>query len=111
MPFPFTYVCDLLQRLADNRSARSGVKTSASIIEEWFRKHQALLHRPGFKSATLLSALLPEKRSDRVYFIREKKLQILIGRGLGIGRSRITQLGRWTDPSAGVGLAECVIRD
>ncbi|KAK4191714.1 hypothetical protein QBC35DRAFT_296263 [Podospora australis] len=84
MPFPFSYVYDLLQRLDDNRRARSGVKTNASIIEEWFRTHRSLLSQPSFKAATLLSALLPEKRTDRVYLIREKKLQILIGRGLGI---------------------------
>ncbi|KAH6626261.1 hypothetical protein B0J18DRAFT_366022 [Chaetomium sp. MPI-SDFR-AT-0129] len=108
MPFPFSHVSDLLQRLEDNRLARSGVRTNASLIYEWFRAHRALLARDDHASAPLLSALLPEKRTDRVYFIREKKLQTIIGRALGLGRSRIAELGRWTNPAAGVDLAECV---
>lgn len=108
MPFLFSYVCDLLQRLEDNRLARSGLKTNATIIREWFRGHQAQLYRDDHSSAALLSALLPEKRTDRVYWIREKKLQIIIGRALGLGHSRIAQLARWTIPEARIDLAGCV---
>jgi DNA ligase-4 len=108
MPFLFSYVCDLLQRLEDNRVARSGLKSNATIIQEWFRGHQTQLCRDDHSSAPLLSALLPEKRTDRVYLIREKKLQIVIGRALGLGRSRIAQLGRWATPEARADLAECV---
>ena len=108
MPFHFSYVCDLLQRLEDNRLARSGLRTNASIIHEWFRGHQQRLQRDDHSSAPLLSALLPEKRTDRVYFIREKKLQIIIGRALGLGRSRIAELGRWNNLEARVDLADCV---
>ncbi|KAK3308766.1 uncharacterized protein B0T15DRAFT_483355 [Chaetomium strumarium] len=109
MPFLFSYVCDLLQRLEDNRTARSGLRNNAEIIRSWFREHQALLHRD-HSSGALLSALLPEKRSDRVYFLREKKLQTIIGRALGLGRSRIAELSRWQTPGAGVDLADCVER-
>ncbi|KAL2127640.1 hypothetical protein VTI74DRAFT_10371 [Chaetomium olivicolor] len=108
MPFLFSYVCDLLQRLEDNRLARSGLKSNVTIIQEWFRGHQVLLHRDDHNSAALLSALLPEKRTDRIYFIREKKLQAIIGRALGLGRSRIAELGRWSNPEASADLAECV---
>ncbi|KAL2191160.1 hypothetical protein L209DRAFT_39157 [Thermothelomyces heterothallicus CBS 203.75] len=108
MPFLFSYVCDLLQRLDDNRLARSGVKSNTAIIEEWFRGHHGLLYRDDHCSAPLLSALLPEKRIDRVYFIREKKLQAIIGRALGLGRSRIAELSRWTTPEASADLADCV---
>jgi DNA ligase-4 len=108
MPFLFSYVCDLLQRLEDNRRARSGLRSNATIIQEWFRAHHGLLHRDDHNSAALLSALLPEKRTDRVYFIREKKLQIVVGRALGLGRSRIAELGRWSIPEARADLADCV---
>lgn len=108
MPFLFSYVCDLLQRLEDNRLARSGLRSNAAIIQEWFRGHQAHFYRGDHNSAALLSALLPEKRTDRVYQIREKKLQIVIGRALGLGRSRIAQLARWTIPEACADLADCV---
>ena len=108
MPFRFSYVCDLLQRLEDNQGARSGVRTPAHIVQEWFRRHQGLLGRDDHDATALLSTLLPEKRSDRVYFIREKKLQTVIGRSLGLGRSRIQQLGRWDRPGSGIDLADCV---
>ncbi len=110
MPFPFSHVCDLLQRLEDNRLARSGLRPNAVIIQEWYRGHQAQLRRDDHHTAPLLSALLPEKRTDRVYFIREKKLQIIIGRALGLGRSRIAELARWTNPEARCDLADCVER-
>ncbi|KAK4122280.1 hypothetical protein N657DRAFT_575760 [Parathielavia appendiculata] len=108
MPFLFSYVCDLLQRLEDNRFARAGLKTDTNIIQEWFRAQRGLLYRDDHNSAAFISALLPDKRTDRVYFIREKKLQIIIGRALGLGRSRIAELGRWSNPEARADLADCV---
>ncbi|KAK4457340.1 hypothetical protein QBC42DRAFT_236600 [Cladorrhinum samala] len=108
MTFPFSHICDLLQQLEDNQLTRRGVRPNASIVQEWFNKHRPQLQRDEVKTATILSTLLPEKRTDRVYNIREKKLQTLIGRGLGLGRSRIAQLGRWTNHEAGVDLADCV---
>lgn len=110
MPFLFSYVCDLLQKLQDNRGARSGLRPDADIIQGWFKMHQGLLHRDDHDAAALLSTLLPEKRSDRVYCLREKKLQTIIGRGLRLGISRIKQLDRWNDPSSRIDLAESVER-
>lgn len=108
MPFRFSYVCDLLQRLEDNQRTRSGVRPAAEIIRDWFKTHHALISREDQDATALLSTLLPEKRTDRVYFIKERRLQTIIGRGLGLGRSRIQQLGRWQEPGSGVDLAECV---
>ncbi|KAK0651709.1 hypothetical protein B0T16DRAFT_404496 [Cercophora newfieldiana] len=108
MVFRFSYVCDLLQRLEDNQRARSGVRPNAEIIRDWFKTHHGLISREDQDATPLLSTLLPEKRSDRVYFIKERWLQTIIGRGLGLGRSRILQLGRWQEPGSGVDLAECV---
>ncbi|KAK1833300.1 hypothetical protein QBC39DRAFT_401706 [Podospora conica] len=108
MPFLFSYVCDLLQRIEDNQNARTGVKTNATIVQDWFRHHQAQLLRDDFDIAALLSTLLPEKRTDRVYCIRERTLQTIIGRGLILGCSRIKQLGRWSDPNSTVDIAQCV---
>lgn len=108
MPFRFSFVCDLLQRLEDNQGARSGVRTTADIIREWFRTHHPLISRDDQDPTALLSTLLPEKRSDRVYFLKEKRLQTIIGRGLGLGRYRIQQLSRWLEPGSGVDLGGCV---
>ncbi|KAK3325535.1 hypothetical protein B0H66DRAFT_588289 [Apodospora peruviana] len=108
MGFYFHHVCDLLQHLEDNQTARSDVRSSAEILREWFAQHRAHFLREDHDIAALLSTLLPEKRSDRVYNIREKKLQTIVGRALILGRSRILQLGRWNTPGSGVTLAECV---
>jgi DNA ligase-4 len=108
MPFPFTYVCDLLERLDKNLTSRTGFKTPGTIISDWFRAHQATFARNGNLSGPLLSTLLPEKRTDRVYNLKEKRLQTIIGRALGLGRSRLAELSRWMNPEAGVDLAGCV---
>ncbi|KAK0626413.1 hypothetical protein B0T14DRAFT_103043 [Immersiella caudata] len=110
MPFRFSYMCDLLQRLEDNQRARSGARTNAEIIREWFGTHHGLIAREEQDATPLLSTLLPEKRTDRVYRIKERRLQTIIGRGLGLGISRIRQLARWLEPGSGVDLAECVER-
>ncbi|KAM7209130.1 hypothetical protein V8F20_000468 [Naviculisporaceae sp. PSN 640] len=108
MGFLFSHVCDLLQRLEDNLTARSGVRTYAQILREWFATYRGQFLAPDHDAAALLSTLLPEKRTDRVFLMKEKRLQTVIGRGLGLGRSRIFQLGRWTDSTSGLTLAECV---
>ncbi|KAL2119575.1 hypothetical protein VTJ04DRAFT_6536 [Mycothermus thermophilus] len=108
MPFPFTYVCDLLERLDKNLTSRTGFKTPGTIISDWFRAHQATFARNDNLSGPLLSTLLPEKRTDRVYNLKEKRLQTIIGRALGLGRSRLAELSRWMNPEAGVDLAGCV---
>lgn len=110
MPFRFAYVGDLLQRLDDNQRARAGQKTGSSIIEQWFLSHRGLLARDDFNAAALLSTLLPEKRSDRVYLIQSRGLQRVIGRCLGLGLGRKKDLERWQEPGSGVDLADCVER-
>jgi DNA ligase-4 len=108
MPFPFTYVCDLLQRLSDNQSATSGQKPTSKLVEDWFAQHRSRLVRDDFNHAPLLSTLLPEKRTDRVYNIQSKTLQGLFGRALCLGRSRLEELGRWEMAGLGIDLADCI---
>ncbi|KAM7217450.1 hypothetical protein V8F06_007199 [Rhypophila decipiens] len=109
MGFLFAHVCDLLQRLEDNLTARAGVRTFADILGEWFATHRGQFLAHDHDAAALLSTLLPEKRTDRVYLMKEKRLQAVIGRGLLLGRSRIPQLARWADdPASGLTLPECV---
>lgn len=110
MPFLFAYVCDLLQRLDDNQRARASQKNNSNIIDQWFLSHRGLLLRADFNAAPLLSTLLPEKRTDRVYSIQSRSLSRVIGRCLGIGLSRIKELERWRVPGSGVDLGDCVER-
>src|SRR3954470_2840247 len=102
MPFRYAYVCDLLQRLDDNQRARAGQRSGSSIIDHWFRSHRGLLVRGDFNASPLLSTLLPEKRTDRVYSIQSRKLERVIGRCLGVGLSRRPELERWQEAGSGV---------
>jgi DNA ligase-4 len=108
MPFRFAYVCDLLQQLDDNQRARAGQRSSSNIIDHWFLSHRGLLVRDDFNASPLLSTLLPEKRTDRVYSIQSRGLQRVIGRCLGLGLSRRKELERWQEPGSGVDLGDCV---
>jgi DNA ligase-4 len=110
MPFRFVYVCDLLQELDDNQRARAGQKINSNIIDQWFLSHRGLLVRDDFNASALLSALLPEKRTDRVYSLQSRSLARIIARTLGLGRSRIKELERWEQAGAGVDLGDCVER-
>jgi DNA ligase-4 len=110
MPFRFAYVGDLLQRLDDNQQSRTGQTINSNIIEKWFSEHRACFARDGFNAAPLLSTLLPEKRTDRVYLIQSTTLARLISRALGLGISRVQELGQWEKPGAGVDLGDCVER-
>ncbi|KAH8742509.1 hypothetical protein F5883DRAFT_442250 [Diaporthe sp. PMI_573] len=107
MPFPFTHVCDLLQRLDGNRR-RKTPRPQEQLVGEWFAQHKDLLGQLDFDPAALLSVLLPEKRTDRVYNIREKKLQGIVAKAQFIGKTRMLELGRWENPGSDVDLADCV---
>ncbi|KAL0467089.1 ATP dependent DNA ligase [Neurospora intermedia] len=110
MPFLFSYVCDLLQALDDNQRAKSGLKTTAKIIEDWFAKHRSLIDRDDHNDTALLSTLFPEKRTDRVFRYGLGRLERIIGRGLVLGMTRREELGRHADAKWGMDLAECVER-
>lgn len=110
MTFKFAYVGDLLQNLDNNQKGRTGQTTNSNIIDKWFGTHRASFARDDFNVSPLLSTLLPEKRSDRVYFIQSRTLARLVARTLGLGRSRIQELAQWEEPGAGVDLGDCVER-
>ena len=86
MPFPFAYLCDLLEQIAD--SLRGGPKVSQQLIKEWFQHHRALVTHENTNRCALLSSLLPELRTDRMYGIKEVKLEQIIARAWGLGTRR-----------------------
>ena len=110
MPFLFSYVCDLLQALDDNQRTKTGQKPTADIVEEWFTKHRSLINRDDHDDTALLSTLFPEKRTDRVFRYGLKRLEGIIGRGLGLGMTRKEELGRHADAKWSMDLAESVER-
>lgn len=108
MTFPFSTVCELLQSLENDQKRRRNKKGDRAIVEEWFARYREELDDDGTDKCALLSTLLPERRTDRVFGIKEKTLQPKIARAYGLGHSRVKELSRWTVPGSEVDLAECV---
>lgn len=107
MPLPFSAVCDLLEqsyRLCQSR------KSNVAAVHAWFRRHRTAVDAHDTDLAALLSTLLPEKRTDRVYCIQTPTLEKIIGRALMLGASRMLELTTYKWPGAGVDLADCVER-
>lgn len=108
MPLPFDTVCDLLDCLESDLKRKRQGKGSTRIVKDWFADHQENINRQDVDAIALLSTLLPERRTDRVFSIREKRLESIVASACGLG-SRRAGLRRWeTDPRAGLDLAECV---
>lgn len=109
MPFPFGAVCDLLQSLENDPKRPARVrKGSAQIVHEWFDRHEELLDQTDVDKVALLSTLLPERRTDRVFNIKEPRLERIVAKACLLG-DRKKNLQRWkTEPGSGVDLADCV---
>lgn len=107
MPLPFSTVCDLLEQSCRLGQAR---KSNAGAVHAWFRRHRTAVDAHDADLAALLSTLLPEKRTDRVYCIQAPTLEKVIGRALMLGASRMLELTTYKRPGAGVDLADCVER-
>src|SRR5438046_414293 len=114
MPFRFSYICDLLEELDQIRIhdppylPKDGEKRSHVAIEKWFNHHRMRIEGIDVGVA-LLSTILPEACNDRVYGLKEKSLERIIGRALALPRSRCLDLGRWRLPGGG-DLGDCVQR-
>lgn len=109
MPFPFRYICDLLQTLEDETLSKKKQKQPAKVfVEEWFSKHRELVDAPSTDGAALLSTLLSARRPDRVYGIQQSKLEGIIGRAMRLGNSRLLQLRQYNISGLDKDLADCV---
>lgn len=109
MPFPYRFVCDLLQQLEEEAHPTNTEKTSShTIIERWFDEHRVRLDAPTVNGCAVISTLLPERRTDRVYGIQAPRLESIIGQALILGSSRVKELRRYKTPGQGVDLGDCV---
>ncbi|KAI0592842.1 hypothetical protein F4775DRAFT_599219 [Biscogniauxia sp. FL1348] len=109
MPFPYAYICDLLQQLEDElQKPESKRIPSKTVVTNWFDQHRALLNAPGSDACAILSTLLPERRTDRVYLIQAPRLQSIIGQAFLLGASRVKELRCYQTPGLGVDLGDCV---
>lgn len=111
MGFKFSFLCDLLSSLEDNRVTKVTVanKDAPDIrsISQWFHRHDKHIHHPETDRLALLSCLFPEKRPDRVYWLQATSLARLVGRCLGLGTSRLSDMDQWRKPG-GPDLGTCV---
>ncbi|KAG6052241.1 hypothetical protein E4U39_002278 [Claviceps sp. Clav50 group G5] len=107
MPVPFASVCDLLDECYKLHVAK---KPNTRAVIKWFDQHRNCINAQNTDLAALLSTLLPEKRSDRVYCIKTPTLEKLIGKALMLGASRLIELGLYKQSGQGVDLADCVER-
>lgn len=116
MGFKFVYLCDLLSSL-EALSTRDPPLLPTVLreryqkaITQWFRSHRARVDALDAPSAVaLLSALFPERRTDRVYNLQPNSLTRVLGRCLLLGITRSKELERWKEPGRG-DLGACVER-
>ncbi|UPK93899.1 hypothetical protein LCI18_004834 [Fusarium solani-melongenae] len=107
MPLPFALVCDLLEESHELSVAK---KSNSSAVAKWFTRHRSWINAYDTSLAALLSTLLPDKRTDRVYCIQTATLEKIIGRAFFLGSSRIAELSHYRQPGQGIDLADCVSR-
>ena len=111
----FSDVCNLLSTLEGyttcNRPDLAGRKhhKQKQVIRQWFSTHGITPEEPTSLIVALLSALLPAKRTDRVYGIQRPRLVRLLKRWLSLGIERQKVLEQWKIPGRG-DLGDCVER-
>lgn len=83
MPFPFVYVCDLLDKLEGIcvrevlLLRKDRVAQTKSSILSWFTTHRWRINAQDTHSMALLMMLKPERHTDREYGLEEYFEQIL----------------------------------
>ncbi|EEQ89404.1 DNA ligase (ATP) [Blastomyces dermatitidis ER-3] len=93
MGFKFSYVCDLFTSLETNLTLKASTGSrvrnpDVSTIINWFNQHGKQIHGGETDRLALLSCLLPERRPEIVFGLKEPSLVKVIGRCLLLGTSR-----------------------
>ncbi|KAK5683182.1 hypothetical protein LTS10_004713 [Elasticomyces elasticus] len=116
MPFPFSKVVVLYQDLEKieqrNPPLLPQPKAEAlrAVTERWFRSNRNTINGLEVRSGVaLLSSLLPERRTDRVYNLQAPSLCRILGRTLGLNAVRRGDLEAHKQASRG-DLGQCLKR-
>ncbi|KAK0286673.1 hypothetical protein LTR35_002034 [Friedmanniomyces endolithicus] len=116
MPFPFATFTTLLENLerVELRDPPLLPAPKAEALkaetERWFRSHRHTIDGLDVRGATaLLSSMLPEQRTDRVYGIQAISLCRILCRSLGLRSDRTGDLQAYTQPDRG-DLGACLQR-
>src|SRR3954467_10998007 len=114
MPFPFVYVCDLLEDLAHivNRDPpflpKDANHKSTETTIRWLKLHRSRLDAHATDADTVILTLQPEKRTDRVYGLDVFALEQVVARVLNLPKRHHQDLRRWRSEPAKGDLATCV---
>jgi DNA ligase-4 len=107
MPFPFSSLCDLLNRLERMKlrdppylPEKLRVETTR-LVEDWFRRHRTAIDARDTDGVALLSTLFPERRTDRVYGLKETSLCKVLARCLRFTKRQSADLLAWKAPGHG----------
>jgi hypothetical protein len=116
MPFPFVYVCDLLEDLACLVARDLPLlpkdldhKTTETTIR-WFKLHRSRLDAAATDDDAVLLTLTPDRRSDRIYGLDSLGLEQVVARVLNLPKRHHQDLQRWRCEPAKGDLAACVER-
>lgn len=115
MPLLFSSVCALLQALEDNAENTKRVlkgwldQRNKDTIKSWVNSYKVTIDSADVDVVAVLSALFPEKRTDRVYSLQAPTLSRILGRCFRLGLERRKLLEEWKTPHRG-DLAMCVER-
>ncbi|EME43288.1 hypothetical protein DOTSEDRAFT_100177, partial [Dothistroma septosporum NZE10] len=108
MPFPFIEICTLLNNLEKVEThdppliPQVRYTKARGLIETWFKSHRRKIIELSEDGQTaLLSALLPEWRTDRVYGVQTQSLYRMLSRTLGLGTARLRDLQAYKQPGFG----------
>lgn len=116
MPFPFIYVCDLLEDLGHLYNhvmpllKKDLDQRTTEITLRWLKRHRGLLDATATDDDCVILTLQPEKRTDRVYGLDEWSLENIIARVLNLPKRHCQDLQRWRNEPAQGDLASCVER-
>ena len=116
MPFRFYDLCTLLSDLESYCTcfppllpiARKQNKIRERT-RQWFQSHKITVDSPDVDVVALLSALFPEKRTDRVFSLKALSLGRRLRGCLCLGSGRWKILDEWKTPGRG-DLGDCVER-
>ena len=113
-PLQFSRICDLLDVLEKlyNRYHAPGTKLllrnfrqeRRETLRRWVDQHRPLLNDAATVCA-VLSLLLPQVRTDRVYYLSEKKTMVTAARkAMGMGKRGEERMMQWRENEGELGL-------
>ena len=117
MPFAFSEICTLLSRLEAIELHDPPILLVADkfdkiklVTQSWFKSHRRTINQlDTADTVALLSTLLPERRTDRIYGIQSPSLCRILCRCLGLRSARAKELEAYKQPGKG-DLASCLER-